>query len=207
MKIFCFSLLLTVFYLGVWAQKADTNLVNIDLKKYNTERILMTRNSMYVLGGWSVANLVTSGVGWAKGKGSNQYFHQGNVLWNIVNLSIVVPNLLSTKRNLNKIYSGKQTLKYQRDAEVTYLVNLGLDAGYMVTGLAMREYALNHPTNKSVNRLNGLGTSLLLQGGFLLLYDATMYSLHRQHSLKLTPANYIGNLGFTGNGFIYAYRF
>ena len=207
MKIFFFSLLLTVFYLGVWAQKADTNLVNIDLKKYNTERILMTRNSMYVLGGWSVANLVTSGVGWAKGKGSNQYFHQGNVMWNIVNLSIVVPNLLSTKRNLHKNYTGSETLKYQRATEVTYLVNLGLDAGYMVTGFALREYALNHPANKSVNRLNGYGTSLLLQGGFLLLYDVTMCSLHYQHSIQLKPAKYIGDLGFTGNGFIYAYRF
>ena len=196
------------FSLGLFAQQKDSiALSDVELAKYNKERILMTRNSMYVLTGWSAVNIITSSIGWSKGKGSNQYFRQGNVLWNMVNLAIAIPSLITTKHNLNRTYNATQTSKYQRGAEVTYLVNLGLDLGYIVGGVALCDYSQRNPLKKGVNRMDGFGQSLLMQGGFLLFFDAVMYSFHKTHSQKLNPSKYKGDLAFTGNGFAYSYHF
>jgi hypothetical protein len=46
-----------------------------------------------------------------------------------------------------------------------------------------------------------------MQGGFLLLFDATMYSFHKSHSQQWTGGKYMGDLAFTGNGFAYSYHF
>jgi hypothetical protein len=201
-------LLLCTFSLMLLAQQKDSSsLANVDLAKYNKERILMTRNSMYVLGGWSALNIVSGSIGWSKGKDSNRFFHQGNVFWNIVNLGIAIPSLLTIKKSVHKSYNEQETLKYQKGSEVTYLVNLGLDLGYMLGGAALYDYASRNPSKKGATRMNGFGQSLLMQGGFLLLFDATMYSFHKSHSQQLTGGKYMGDLAFTGNGFAYSYHF
>ena len=47
---------------------------------------------------------------------------------------------------------------------------MGLDLAYMVTGLLLRNNAKKNNAEESMNK--GYGNSLILQGGYLLFYDA-----------------------------------
>jgi hypothetical protein len=61
----------------------------------------------------------------------------------------------------------------------------------------LRELARRFPTRES--RLRGYGNSFIVQGGFLLLFDAVMYGLHkRHHNKKLGPILENVDLGPTG---------
>jgi hypothetical protein len=48
----------------------------------------------------------------------------------------------------------------------------------MMTGLFLMEHAKNASSNQALFR--GYGQSLLLQGGFLLVFDVVMYTLQRR---------------------------
>ena len=47
---------------------------------------------------------------------------------------------------------------------------MGLDLAYMVTGLLLKNNAKKLTSEHSMNK--GFGNSLILQGGYLLFYDA-----------------------------------
>jgi hypothetical protein len=59
------------------------------------------------------------------------------------------------------------------------LLNAGLDAAYIMTGFYLKERAKN---SSSAERLKGYGNSLLLQGGFLLLFDVSLYFIHQSNA-------------------------
>ncbi|MCB0708511.1 MAG: hypothetical protein KDC15_03875, partial [Chitinophagaceae bacterium] len=61
---------------------------NIDLTKFEKERNRMQKNSMIVLAGWSVANIVVSGIATDTRNVEMRNFHQMNVMWGAVNLAI-----------------------------------------------------------------------------------------------------------------------
>jgi hypothetical protein len=44
---------------------------------------------------------------------------------------------------------------------------------------------MNNTTIKSADQLKGYGTSIILQGGFLLLMDGAMILLHHRNTLRL----------------------
>jgi hypothetical protein len=56
------------------------------------------------------------------------------------------------------------------------LLNAGLDVAYIATGFYLKERSKN---SSSSERLTGYGNSLLLQGGFLLLFDVALYFIHQ----------------------------
>jgi hypothetical protein len=60
-------------------------------------------------------------------------------------------------------------------------VNGGLDLVYIGAGIY-----LNHRGNSdNSDKLRGYGSGVILQGAFLLLFDATMYSSERSNGNKL----------------------
>ncbi|WP_338767795.1 hypothetical protein WAF17_06505 [Bernardetia sp. ABR2-2B] len=180
-KIIFLSLFLFVLFTN--SSFAQEN--RIDLPQINKERLSLQKNSMYVLGGWSVANFAYSGATLATGvsNGEDKYFHQFNIYWNTVNFALAGSSLLFGKKNTDLNYS--QTLKAYHSTESLFLLNTGIDVGYMAAGLYLRERAKTETTIKNTNRFLGYGKSLILQGGFLFAFDLTAYALNKRQSNTL----------------------
>lgn len=183
---------------------AAQNVPQQELDLFNKERVNINRHGMYALGGWAVTNFAVSGAGWARGEGSNKYFHMGNVVWNTVNLGIAVPSIIRSYRSGTAGYTWAKTLKEQSASEKVYLLNAGLDVGYMMGGLALREFGKN--AKKRGDLMDGFGNSLMLQGTFLLLFDTGMYLAHHIH-LKRRLYKPYPELTFTGNGLYFRHVF
>ena len=175
---------------------------NLTLPNFNQERNDLNRKGMTVLGSWAGANLITNGILLSNSSGSNKYFHQMNVYWNVVNGALAGLGVLGAKKKQGNL-SAFQTLEEQSSTEKTFLINTGLDAAYVMTGVYLLEKSKN--STDSQEKLKGYGQSVILQGGFLLLFDGIMYGVHRSH-LKKGKAIF-ENLTFTGNQLGFVWRF
>ncbi|PWL23506.1 MAG: hypothetical protein DCO96_15730 [Fluviicola sp. XM-24bin1] len=152
------------------------------LQTFNEERLDMDQGLMLTLGSWATANLVAGGVGWATTpEGEAQYFHQMNFFWNTVNLALAVPGYLKARKESTDLTFG-ETLRVQNKTEAVFLINSGLDIGYMSAGLLLRSEARFNADRK--DQWMGFGNSLLIQGGFLFVFDLTAYILHKRHFNK-----------------------
>ena len=74
-------------------------------------------------------------------------------------------------------------IKEQKKTETIFLVNDVLDLGYIATGIWMRNESVNQ--GDRADMFKGYGNSLILQGSFLLAFDAYAYYLHRNHAKQL----------------------
>ena len=91
----------------------------------------------------------------------------------------------------------------QQGLQKLLLLNTGLDAAYIMTGMYLKEKGLRQNSDQST----GFGNSLLLQGGFLLAFDLIQYFQHRRNSKALEQNRAGWELGTTANGVGLAYRF
>ena len=175
---------------------------NLMPSNFNQERLDLNRKGLTVLGSWAGANLIANGILLTNASGSDKYFYQMNVYWSVVNGALAGLGVLQAKKTQAGL-SPFQTLEEQSNTEKIFLVNTGLDVAYVMTGV----YLLEKSTNAidSQDRLKGYGQSVILQGGFLLLFDGIMYGVHRSH-LKKGKAIF-ENLTFTGNQLGFVWRF
>jgi hypothetical protein len=152
------------------------------LEQFNKERIQSDKHLMIGLGSWATTNFIASGIGWATvPTGEAHYFHQMNVMWNTVNIGLAIPGYLKAKK-ANSSISFSETIRTQHQTEKIFLINTGLDIGYMAGGLLLRSSAKTNMSKK--DQFNGYGNSLLMQGGFLFVFDLVAYSIHSRHSKK-----------------------
>lgn len=152
------------------------------IEQFNKERIQTDKRLMIGLGSWATTNFVVSGIGWATvSSGEAHYFHQMNVLWNTVNIGLAVQGYLKAKK-ANSSLSFAETIRTQHKTEKIFLINTGLDIGYMAGGLLLRSEAKTNISKR--DQFNGFGNSLLMQGGFLFVFDLTAYMIHNRHSKK-----------------------
>ena len=150
------------------------------LQEFNQQRYRMDKRLMLVLGSWASSNIFGSGIGWAVSTNeSTKYFHQMNVMWNAVNLGLSIPGYIKARRGNNRL-SFFETLNEQRKTETIFLVNAGLDIAYISSGILLKNRSTEDPAERA--RLAGFGNSIILQGGFLLIFDWVAFSLHRGHS-------------------------
>jgi hypothetical protein len=157
----------------VSAQVAD---FQKDFNKIN-EHLMLT------LGSYAVGNFAISGAGYFAAEDEyTKHFHEMNVMWNTVNLGLAVPGYLKAKRE-GKALTLEEMIKEQKKMETIFLVNDVLDLGYIATGIWMRNEAVNQGVKADM--FKGYGNSLILQGSFLLAFDAYAYYLHRNHAKHL----------------------
>ncbi len=154
----------------------------IDLTRFEKERVSKQKNAMIVLAGWSVANIVVSGIATDTRNKEVRYFHQMNVMWGGINLAIAGLGYWGASREKIDNPTLESVLKHQNKTEKTFLLNAGLDVVYIGGGLLMNKTSDNQ---KVPERFKGYGNSIMLQGGFLLLFDAVNYAIHRKHGKKL----------------------
>ncbi len=153
-----------------------------DLNSYNSVRYNTDQKLMLTLGSWATVNIVGSGVAWATiPKSEAQYFHQMNVMWNAVNLGLAIPGYIKSKKASTDLPFA-ETWSEQNKTEKIFLFNGALDIAYMTSGLLLREMAQNDPSREQM--FNGFGNGLLLQGGFLFVFDLTAYAIHKRHADK-----------------------
>ncbi len=189
MKIIFYALLFLFLAQKTYAQQAP-------LAELNASRLKVQTTGMAVLAGWSVANIAYGSIAAARGKGSNKYFNRMNVYWGAVNLAIATPSLIgSLRQRKNPPATLKASIEELHSLEKTLLFNTGLDVAYVMGGLYLLERSKNTTDNPA--RLDGFGKSVMLQGGFLLLFDAANYLALRKSHRK--AAQILQGVHFSGN--------
>jgi len=157
--------------------------VSGQVSTYHSEYNRINENLMLGLGSYAVTNFVVGGIGYATSQDqATKHFHEMNVMWNTVNLGLAVPGYLKAKRG-GKALTLEEMIKEQKKTETIFLVNDVLDLGYIATGIWMRNKAVNQ--GDRADMFKGYGNSLILQGSFLLAFDAYAYYLHRNHAKQL----------------------
>lgn len=147
-------------------------------KDFNT----INEGLMLTLGSYAVANFAVSGVGYyTSDNEATQRFHEMNVMWNTVNLGLAIPGYFKARKNAGS-YSLEEMQREQKKTERIFLINSALDIGYMATGMYMRNDAVNRGDRQAL--FEGYGNSLLLQGGFLFVFDLAAYGIHKNHFNK-----------------------
>lgn len=171
--------LLLAFVITQYTCICQTN----DLSFFERERINITKKGMLVLGSWSAANIIVGAIGSNTSNREVHYFHQMNMIWSGANLLLAGLGYWgATKENTNDLTLSR-VLLHQNKVEKTFLFNAGLDVAYVTTGLYLTERSKR---NADPSKLKGYGNSVMLQGGFLLLFDGVIYTLHQRHGKKLT---------------------
>ncbi|WP_339868425.1 hypothetical protein [uncultured Algoriphagus sp.] len=177
---FHFLLLLIVLLTTVFIP-IDTFAQNIpELQNFNQTRISYNEKGMMILGGWAVGNMIWGGIAASQTSGQTKAFHQMNLYWNSVNLVIAgFGYWQATKENAGTDFWS--TMDAQQNMEKILLFNAALDVAYVAGGLYLKERGLRLDKDKFI----GFGKSILLQGAFLLTFDAVMYTFHHTHAKEL----------------------
>jgi len=149
------------------------------LQSFHQQRININETAMLILGGWAASNILMGTYGNLKASGEAKYFHQFNAMWNVVNLGIATFGYLNAVNSDPSSMTNLEIIKDFNSLQNLLLLNAGLDAAYIATGFYLKERAKN---SSGSERLRGYGNSLLLQGGFLLLFDVTLYFVHQNNA-------------------------
>jgi len=173
-------LILACFSAGAQSDSLSQNAsILLDVNQRQTN---ISRMGMISLTGWAAGNMIVGGIGMGQTTGQEKYFHQMNLFWNIVNLGIAVPGLIGTYKDRSGDFES--TVKYQKRLENVYVLNAGLDLGYMATGWALNNFGKTKDGELS-ERFKGYGNSLVMQGAYLFVHDLIMYSLYRPNNRRL----------------------
>lgn len=155
---------------------------SIDLQSYSNESTKLQRKAMYTLAGWAGANIITGTYLTSHASGSAAYFHRMNAYWNIVNGTLATVALVRLHKK-KPDQSFADLYKQQQNMERIFLLNAGLDVAYVAAGIYLNEKSKNDKAN--TNKWKGFGNSVVLQGGFLLVFDGVMYTLMHSKGKRL----------------------
>lgn len=142
----------------------------------------INRSAMAVLGSWAALNLTTGIGGLLTSRGEARNFHIMNASWGAVNGVIAAVGVLSSSTVDATRYST--VLADYQGLQSFLALNVGLDVAYIATGLMLRERA---HSSRHADMLRGFGTSLVLQGAGLLLFDGILWFVQHQHGTSLIP--------------------
>lgn len=170
------------------------------LEKFNQDRLQINRNGMTVLGSWAVGNIITGAIVTSQTSGTTKSFHQMNLAWNSVNLAIAGFGYFGSRETTSRPGLSK-TIREFRNFENLLLFNAGLDLGYMASGAYLWERGIR----KNSARLVGYGQSLILQGGFLFMFDLVLFKISRNRHNELLKL--VDNVFITDNGIGYRRSF
>ena len=169
--------LLLLFCIAFFVVQAEAQ---TDVESFYLKSKSNSNTGMYVLGSWALLNMATGAWGMSTQSGSAKYFYQMNLFWNTVNLGIAGVALVSGYLSDPTSLSPQQMIDKHLLTEKVLLVNAGLDVLYMAGGAFM--LGKSKSSVKRPELLKGYGQSLLLQGGFLLVFDLVLYAI--QHNLS-----------------------
>ncbi len=158
------------------------------LEEFNRGRDEITLTSMSVLAGWSAINLAAgTTLSIVSPDPVARSFHQMNAGWNVVNALLAVPSLISALGRLDSPpdLTLAESLQAQNSFEDILLFNAGLDLAYMAAGVWLLERA--NSGGSDADLFEGFGYSLILQGGFLFVFDLVVYVVQRGNFSRVRP--------------------
>ena len=178
MKKYVITLLLTffLFSFNAFAQ-------NVTITESYDKDVKIRKTGMAILGTWAVGNMITGAIGRKQSTGQNAYFHEMNLIWNVVNLGIAGAGYYFTATG-EMPENASALLDNQVSFQKTLLFNAGLDLAYIAGGFYLMERAKN-TTNKP-ERLKGYGKSVILQGSFLFVFDIVLHTIHNKQSSQIS---------------------
>lgn len=144
-------------------------------------RELLVAQGMSVLGLWALLNILVSGYWVARLEPRLEafHFHFMNAGWGLVNAVLAASGIVGAHPGQTAGLTLPGLLSGQLHLENLLLFNAGLDLAYVTTGFWLRARALA-PGARRPARLAGFGRSLGLQGGFLFLFDLSLWlAVHR----------------------------
>lgn len=152
------------------------------LLEFQYQRLNYQKNGMVTLASWALANMTVGTIGYYTSSGESRYFHQMNAGWNIVNLGLAISGYLGAKKEAKQTFTHKEIFFKQQKTEHLFLFNNALNFTYITAGLLLMERAKNDANN--FHRFQGFGSSLIVQGSFLLAFDTFNFILHRKHGKR-----------------------
>jgi hypothetical protein len=184
---------------------ADAQIHFNDSIAYSRNRT--TEKAMIVLGSWAALNIASGFIIAGQTQGEAKYFWRMNAYWNLVNGGLAVMGYIGARKAMARKYDLAGNEKAQLSMEKLYAFNLGLDLAYITGGFFLREKGSNTSNIKSQDQLRGYGTSIIVQGGFLLLMDGVMIILHHKNSMRLNNKlkNLETGIGPEGLGLSYTF--
>ena len=174
-----------------------------NLTDFRQKQQRITKTGMLTLGSWAVGNFVVSGLSLNQPKDDRYYFHQMNVLWNTVNVTLAGLGYWQATRLDTENVSLTKAVKSHHRLRRMLMFNAGLDVAYGVGGFYLLERAKND--QEQAARWRGYGRSLILQGGFLLVFDAVLYLIVRNQADSLDAL--INKLTIRPGGVGFIHRF
>jgi hypothetical protein len=166
-----------------------------------------TQKAMVVLGSWAALNIASGFIIAGQTQGEAKYFWRMNAYWNLVNGGLAVLGYIGARKAMARKYDLAENEKAQLSIEKLYTFNLGLDLAYIAGGFFLREKGMNTSNIKSQDQLKGYGSSIVVQGGFLLLMDGVMIVLHHKNSIRLNNKLKSLELGAGSEGLGLTYTF
>lgn len=159
-----FAVLLSV---SAQAQRVDSIALPYHLQMTDGYKpLLHQRNANRVLGGWSVLSM---GTGAFQLSSPNPYVKAmglQNLIWGAVDGGLA---LYGSHRLTTTTWGYKDLQKERENFRRILLINTFLDLGYLVLGVSLAKAA--NP------KWHGHGQGVIIQGGFLLLFDGINYAL------------------------------
>lgn len=144
-----------------------------------------TQNAMVTLGAWATANIASGFIIASQTQGEAKYVWRMNAYWNFINLGLAGMGYLNARKSILKKFGLADNLTAQQSIEKLYVFNLGLDLVYITGGFYLRERGNSQTKINSRDQFKGYGTSIAIQGGFLLLMDGVMIMLHHKNTVRL----------------------
>ncbi len=145
---------------------------------YHRVRTRLSLTGMSTLTAWSLANIAGGTIGNFTTTGQTRYFHQGNAMWNSVNLVLGVIGVVNASRARTRPLSFAAGRLDSHKSQVAFIINAGLDVLYISTGAALWQLGPIAPKPATQARLTGYGQALVLQGAFLFAFDVAMAIAH-----------------------------
>lgn len=157
---------------------------DITVEDLDQRRNRINAAGMLTLGSWALVNIGANTALYFSTDEDIRYFYQMNVLWNFINLGMAGLGYYGSARAVpsKDLFAAVDA---QYNLEKVLLLNAGLDAAYIMTGLFLVEYGRSFSGRQTMFR--GYGQSLLVQGGFLLVFDLVMYGIQRGSRKLLEP--------------------
>ncbi|MCU0699349.1 MAG: hypothetical protein MUC96_22820 [Myxococcaceae bacterium] len=168
-------MLSTVLALTLNAAPSAVPAAPVDLTAWNRRRLSTNRAAMFVLGGWAVGNIAVGAVGFGLERDERlRWLHLGNATWNLVNLGLALAGLIGDWGKDPAAFDARQSLDASNTQEKILLFNAGLDVAYIAAGA----FLWQRGEGTLDARLVGFGQALLIQGGFLLVFDTVLAVLN-----------------------------
>lgn len=182
---------------------AGSNLLHAQISDSEAQKIYerslsIQKSGMIVLGSWATLNIISGLAGTFHYKNEVKYFYQMNAAWNTINLGIAAFGIFGVM-NADLSIGANEVFEEIENFDRILLINAGLDLAYIGIGAAL----WNRGISRQSSRVLGYGKSIVLQGGFLLVFDTLLYLIHHQQTKKIALSGL--ELTFNPMGFSLAF--